>query len=114
MKAFQNGFSDVKFGFHNVTGKNGAPESLAVDLLDDNHPLSPPRRYVITLANIAQKHHLNSGIFFRLKTVPERKALQNAIDTLNFSATIRIGFDPTHLEPTGLTIAEAKANKRPT
>jgi hypothetical protein len=114
LKAFNGGFSGVKFGFHNVTGDGGKPESLAVDLLDDDHPLAPPRKYVITLASIAQKQELHSGIFFRLKTAPERKVLQDAIDNLNFDLKVRIGFDPTHLEPTGLTIAQAKAGGRPT
>ena len=114
LEAFNNGFSDVKFGFHNVTGAGGKPESLAVDLLDDDHPLSPTRKYVITLASIGQKHGLHSGIFFRLKTAAERNMLQFAIDNLDFNMKIRIGFDPTHLEPTGLTIAEAKSGKRPT
>jgi hypothetical protein len=113
LKAFNKGFSDVKFGFHNVTGNNGKPESLAVDLLDDDHPLSPPRKYSITLAHVAQQHQLHSGIFFRLRTGPEREALQNAIDNLDFSPRVRIGFDPTHLEPAGMTIAQAKAGDRP-
>jgi hypothetical protein len=113
-KAVEGGFSDVLFGFHNVTGAGGKPESLAVDLLDDDHPLTPGRKYVITLASVGQKHKLHSGIFFRLKTAAERRALQDAIDNLNFDVRIRIGFDPTHLEPTGLTIAQAKAGKRPT
>jgi hypothetical protein len=112
--AFNGGFSDVKFGFHNVTGANGKPESLAVDLLDDDSPLAPGRKYVITLASVAQKQGLHSGIFFRLKTAAERKALQDAIDNLDFSLKIRIGFDPTHLEPTGITIAAAKNGARPT
>jgi hypothetical protein len=113
LKAVENGFSDVEFGFHNITGADGKPESLALDLLDDDRPLSPSRRYVITLANIAQKHQLHSGIFFRLRTDPERNILQNAIDNLDFNPRIRIGFDPTHLEPTGITIAQAKAGRRP-
>jgi hypothetical protein len=112
-KAVEGGFSHVLFGFHNVTGASGKPESLAVDLIDDDHPLNSPRKYVITLAQLAQKNGLHSGIFFRLKTAGERKALQAAIDNLDFNLKIRIGFDPTHLEPTGLTIAEAKAGKRP-
>src|ERR1700754_824748 len=112
--AFKNGFSDVKFGFHNVTGANRKPESLAVDLLDDDSPLAPGRKYVIALASVAQKQGLHRGIFFRLKTAPERKALQDAIDNLDFSLKVRIGFDPTHLEPTGITIAAAKTGARPT
>ncbi len=114
LKAFNAGFSDVKFGFHNVTGANGKPEALAVDMLDDDHPVTAPRKYLIKLASVAQKNGLHSGIFFRLKTAAERKALQDAIDSLNFDPKIRIGFDPTHLEPTGITIAEAKTGTRPT
>lgn len=38
LKAFNKGHSKVKFGFHNVTGKNGEKQSLAVDLLDDDNP----------------------------------------------------------------------------
>jgi hypothetical protein len=111
--AFQNGFSKVKFGFHNVTSTNGKPESLAVDLLDDDKPLNPTRRYMILLAASAQANGLNSGIFFGL---PQslRQGLRNAIQNRDFNPAIKIGFDPTHIEASGLTIAEAKAGKRPT
>ena len=47
IKAFNGGFSKVRFGFHNVTGPNGKSESLAVDLLDDDKPLNPSRKYII-------------------------------------------------------------------
>jgi hypothetical protein len=114
-KAHDQGFSHVLFGFHNVTGKNGKPESLAVDMLDDDHPdETVSRKYLITLASIGQKHGLASGIFFDLKPPAARKALQDAIDEHNFDKNIKIGFDPTHLEATGLSIADAKAGKRPT
>jgi hypothetical protein len=114
-KAVAGGFSKVRFSFHNVTGANGKPEALAVDMLDDDHPGDVvPRKYLITLASVGQKHELHSGIFFSLKTAAQRTALQAAIDALNFDPAVKIGFDPTHLEPTGLTIAQAKAGKRPT
>lgn len=111
--AFKNGFSKVKFGFHNVTGSNGKPESLAVDMLDDNKPLTPGREYLIRLAAVAQAHGLQTGIFFGL---PQnlRKGLSQAIQNLDFNPAIKIGFDPTHIEVTGLSIADAKAGKRPT
>jgi hypothetical protein len=113
---FNAGHSTVKFGFHNVTGANGKPESLAVDMLDDDHPVGPvPRRYLITLASVGKKHGLHSGIFFfKLEPPPgTREALQAAIDNLNFDPHIVMGFDPTHLEATGLTIAQAQAGQRP-
>ena len=112
-KAFKNGFSKVRFGFHNVTGANGKAEALAVDLLDDDKPLSPSRKYIILLAGAAQAHGLHPGSFFGL---PQslRAGLSKAIQDHNFDPKIKIGFDPTHIEVTGISIAEAKAGKRPT
>lgn len=110
--AFNTGKSKVKFGFHNVTGKNGKPESLAVDLLDDNNPLNPPRKYLIRLAAVAQARGLQTGIFFGLPA-NLRKGLAQAIKDQNFDPSVKIGFDPTHVEVTGISISEAKAGKRP-
>lgn len=112
LKAVENGFSTVKFGFHNVTGANGKAEALAVDLLDDDKPLKPTREYLIRLAATAQTHGLQTGIFFKLKE-NLRPRLKQAIADLNFSSSVEIGFDPTHVEVTGISIAEAKAGKRP-
>ena len=85
-------------------------------MLDDDHPVEGvPRKYLITLASVAQKHGLKSGILF-FKTEPPactRQALQAAVDSLNFDPHITIGFDPTHLETTGVTLAQAKAGQRP-
>jgi hypothetical protein len=119
LKAFNNGNSLVKFGFHNVTGEGGKKEALAVDLLDDDHPLASSRRYVIRLAAIADRHGLKSGIyFFNSKISPDKKevfraAIRQAVAAQNFDPKIVIGFDPTHIEATGLTIAQAAAGKRP-
>ena len=113
LKAFIHGFSKVKFGFHNVTSASGKAESLAVDLLDDDHPLNPPRKYIILLAAAAQAHGLHPGSFFGLPA-NLRAGLTKAIQDHNFDPNIKIGFDPTHIEATGLSIAEAKAGKRPT
>lgn len=113
LKAFKNGFSKVKFGFHNVTGANGKPESLAVDLLDDDKPLSPSRRYIILLAEAAQAHGLHPGSFFGLPA-PLRKGLTKAIQDHNFDSNVKIGFDPTHIEASGISIAQARAGERPT
>jgi len=66
-------------------------------VLDDDSPLAPGRKYVITLASVAQKQGLHKRNLLPPQDAPERKALQDAIDNLNFSVKIRIGFDPTHL-----------------
>jgi hypothetical protein len=82
LKAFNSGNSLVKFGFHNVTGKGGKPESLAVDLIDDDNPLASGRCYIIRLAAFAEQHGLNSGIFFFTKKTPSdgKEALRAAIE----------------------------------
>ena len=112
LKAFNGGFSKVKFGFHNVTGANGTPESLAVDLLDADKPLNPSRRYIILLAAVAQAHGLHPGSFFGLPA-SLRKGLSKAIEDRNFDPKIKIGFDPTHIEVSDISIAEARAGERP-
>ena len=40
-EAFLKGNSKVLFGFHNVTGAGSKKESLACDVLDDDHPTHP-------------------------------------------------------------------------
>lgn len=112
LEAFKKGNSQVKFGFHNVTGAKGKAESLAVDLLDDDHPTTPPRKYLIRLAAVARAHGLQTGILFGLPAAL-RKGVERAIEENDFSAEVKIGFDPTHLEVVGMSIAEAKAGERP-
>ncbi len=111
-KVFDSGHSKVKFGFHNVTAKNGRPEALAVDLLDDDSPLSPSRSYLLQLAAASEKAGLTTGIRWG---VPSKlaKAIDHAIADKDWSANVKVGWDPTHVEPTDVTIAEAKAGKRP-
>lgn len=110
---FKKGTSKVKFSFHNITGKDGRKESLAVDLLDDDAPLNPSRRYIILLAEAARARGLRTGILFNLKDDAKRARVEKAIADHDFSDKIEIGFDPTHIEPTGITIAEAAAGARP-
>ena len=61
-KAFEAGHSKLLFGFHNVTGAAGRPEALAIDLLDDDHPLNPGRPYLLKLAAAAEQQKLVTGI----------------------------------------------------
>jgi hypothetical protein len=112
LKAFNNGNSKLKFGFHNVTSGTGSPESLAVDMLDDDSPLASGKPYLLQLAAAAEKAGLMTGVRWG---VP--KALVGAIDAAiaakDWDANVKIGWDPTHVEPTGITVAEAKSGKRP-
>jgi hypothetical protein len=112
LAAFNSGNSKLKFGFHNVTGANGAKESLAVDLLDDDSPLASRKEYLLQLADAAQKQGLNTGIRWG---VPQAliQAIDQAIASKNWKADVKIGWDPTHVEPLGMRAQEAKAGRRP-
>ena len=42
-----------------------------------------------------------------------RVGIEAAIASKDIDRAVKIGFDPTHVEATGITIAKAKAGKRP-
>ncbi|WP_431285091.1 hypothetical protein ACQW02_09980 [Humitalea sp. 24SJ18S-53] len=105
-----NGSTKVKFGFHNVTGADGRKESLAVDLLDDDPPLAPGAPYVLRLAAAAEG--LATGALWGLPT-KLKSGTAAAIAAGDFDAPVKVGCDPCHVEPTGITIAQAKVGKRP-
>jgi len=109
---FAKGTTKVKFGFHNVTGTGGRPESLAVDLLDDDYPVNPRKDYLLQLANAAQLEGVHTGIDWGLPP-SLREAVKAAVDGKHWNADVKIGWDPTHVEPADITISQARAGKRP-
>ena len=112
LRAYRSGRSQVRFGFHNVTGAEGEKEALAVDLLDDDAPLSPSTSYLLRLAAEARAQDLRTGLPWGLPA-RQRQTVEKAVAERNFAARIRPGWDPTHVEPAGLTPAEAHSGKRP-
>jgi len=110
---FNSGHSKLRFGFHNVTGANGHPESLAVDLLDDDDPETPTSRYLLTLAASAASHGCNTGIRWGLPD-DKRAAIDAALAARDFKRTVVVGWDPCHVEPAGHTAEQAKEGWRPT
>lgn len=109
--AFQTGHSQVKFGFHNATGPDGEKMSLAVDMVDDDYPLAPPTRYLLALAITARDHGLNTGILWRREGQPALTEAEHAIEKRDIDAQVHVGWDPTHTEVVGVTLAEAQAGK---
>jgi hypothetical protein len=95
-KVYDSGHSKVLYGFHNVTGKNGRPESLAVDILDDRRPLTPNTNYLLQLAAAAEKEGLETGIRWGVaqEFIP---MIDGAIHSGNWNADIKVGWDPTHI-----------------
>ena len=110
--AFNKGTSKLKFGFHNVTGSGGAKEALAADVLDDNKPLAPGTRYLLALAHAARAHRLETGILWGLP-VALANGVEAALAAGNLAAPVKVGFDPTHVQVTGITVTEARAGARP-
>lgn len=114
LEAARTGHSKLRWGFHCATSPTGRPEAMAVDLLDDDAPLAPSTPYLLTLAHVAQTAgNLRTGILWGL---PNSLMLATAAAVLsgNFKAPVRVGWDPTHLEWFGISVADAKAGKRPT
>ena len=113
LKAFKSGHSKLKYGFHNVTGPRGEKQSLAVDMIDDNNPLNSGRAYLLQLAAAARRQGLNTGIAWGLpKNLSD--AIEHAIATQSWTQNVKIGWDPTHVEPANFSVSDAKLGKRPT
>lgn len=106
--AFQTHHSDVTFGFHNATGPNGEKMALAVDLLDDDNPLDSPVRYLLALAIAARDHGLTTGILWHRKGQPALVEAEAAIVARNIDEKVHVGWDPTHVEVVGVSLAEAQ------
>jgi hypothetical protein len=116
LAAYQRGTSKLKFGFHNCCTPDGKPDALACDILDDDHPLQPHPVYLVRLAWHAEQHGLITGIRWGLPA-PLVKAVDLAIQHSQYGDALpprlKIGFDPTHCEVAGLTVAEARRGVRP-
>lgn len=110
--AYLAGNSKLLYGFHNVTAPDGKPEALAVDLLDDDEPLNPSKSYLVFLAHHCLGRELNTGIYWGLPTTIS-KGLAAAVAACDQTYSGKVGWDPTHVETLHVTVAEAKAGKRP-
>lgn len=112
LAAFQRGASRVKVGFHNMTTPDGKPDALAVDVLDDNAPLSPGTRYVLALAWAAKCELCATGIDWGLLQ-PQRNAIAAAIEAKQLDADVRVGWDPCHVQPADVPLDAALQGRRP-
>ena len=112
LEAFNTGHSKLKYGFHNVTSSSGRMESLAVDMLDDDFPVNSRPQYLLCLAWAAEAEGLTTGIRWGVPKVLWG-AIDEAIALKAWKTPVKIGWDPTHIEPRGLTPGEAKNGARP-
>ncbi|GAB4490392.1 MAG: hypothetical protein Fur0016_28650 [Anaerolineales bacterium] len=110
--AYKSGKSQVLYGFHNVTMADGGKEALAVDIVDDDNPQTTGTAFMLRLAAAAERNQLITGIRWGL-TDDKIRTLDAAIAAGNWNAPVHVGWDPLHVEITGLKTAEARAGKRP-
>lgn len=112
LEYFRKGTSKVKFGYHNVTGPGGTKEALACDVLDDDNPLSPSTRYLLALAIASQGQGLSTGIRWGLGTSQAAK-VDAAVRAGQLEAAVAVGWDPAHVEVSGISIRDAASGIRP-
>jgi hypothetical protein len=112
LDAFQRGVSKLKFGFHNFKTADGRPDSLAVDLLDDDHPAAEGAPYLLQLAAAAEANRCSTGIRWGVP-VALAGAIDRAIAGRDWNTPVKTGWDPAHVQPSDITLADAKAGKRP-
>ena len=112
IQAYLSGHSKLRFGFHNVTDVGGKPAALAADILDDDAPTAPAHAYLLQLAALAEQAGLHSGIRWGLPLAFAR-AIDTAIAAQDWEASVKIGWDPTHVETRAITVAQARAGQRP-
>lgn len=67
----------------------------------------------LRVPGIAQRHGLTTGIRWGLPPAL-RKAIDDAIAAKAWTARVKIGWGPAHVETAGVTPGEAKAGMRPT
>jgi hypothetical protein len=111
-KLLAEGFTKVRWGMHNATTDDGKPESLAVDILDDDKPNNESTQFLLLLASSAKAHECVTGIVWGL-SARSRKRVEAAIAERDFDAPVLIGWDPCHVQIEGITVQEARAGKRP-
>ena len=112
LEAYRRGTTRVKFGFHNVTGANDAKEALAADIWDDDRLEQVKVDFMLHLAAAAEAQGLLTGIRWDLAD-EDQKLIDLAVKHQVWDAKLRVGWDPLHVEPVGITIQEAKDGRRP-
>ena len=110
--AFNSGHSQRRYGFHNVTDSRGEPQALAADVLDDDAPLNPSKRYLLILAACARAHDLDTGIQWGLSKIL-RSGVSVALASRDWDAPVRVGWDPCHVQVRGITPQQARRGEKP-
>lgn len=106
--------SKLTWGYHCCAAADGTPESLAADVLDDNHPDDTvPNSYKLRLARAAAAHGLSTGATFGLDKDQKAALAEAIVSAAPPPEGLKYGWDPTHVQWVGISVMHAKAGKRP-
>jgi hypothetical protein len=113
MQKYRQGFTKVKWSFHNATDRNGRPDALAADITDSRFGWDSPLSFWLRLAASAQAHGMECGIYWGLKAA-QRAAISAAITSRNWTpGNISRGWDPAHIQVRGISLLRARYGARP-
>lgn len=111
-KMVERGVSHVRYSFHNVSDKNGKPQSLAVDITDQRYGWESPRKFWLQLGAAYTDVGLHWGGFFGLKN--RTQALRDRLKARDWeSPDIALGWDLAHGEWIGISLTAARLGARP-
>ena len=108
----RKGFSKVSFSFHTCCTSKGEPDSLAADIVCAKTGWDAPKSFWLMLAASARAHGCETGIEWGLNKV-QRALIETVLGQRNWSAKYVIGWDAAHVQPKGITLAQARAGRRP-
>lgn len=107
------GNSRVAWSFHNAQTPQGKPDALAADFVDARWFYQRGHGdFWLMLASAAQSHDLWTGIRWELPNA-DRRRIDALIAARDWRGAYRVGYDPGHVEVTGLTLAQARRGVRP-
>ena len=107
-RAYEAGRSEIKLGFHNVTGKGGERRAFAVDVVERMDVAGTDPRYAVALARLAGANGMQTGIAWGLMGA-ERRAIEDGVRNRErrVNKYLKLGWDPCHVEPRNLRLQEA-------
>jgi hypothetical protein len=110
---FRDGYSKIRWSFHNATDRHGKADALAADITDARWGWDSPQSFWLRLAASAQAHGLESGIYWGLRA-DQRAAITAAIAARNWTpGNISLGWDVAHVQVKGISLRQAKWGARP-
>lgn len=98
LRLYKQGSTKILYGYHNVSGRLGEPQAMAVDIVDARYMYNSPKRFWLMLASSAMAHGCESGVLWTGKNIVLRNKILKAIKSRNFSYDGPLGWDCAHIQ----------------